>query len=207
MPAPDHLKQRLKLAYEYSIPDERDLAEGIYRQRATAYRDEMTDQARQLGSAQTGRMPGGQDQAYLLKWSLEDAQSIRRTFNRDLERQIDRLYEANPDGKRDYYVNALEQWASERAVWKDRQIAIYNSKTAQQYAQQRFLAMNSLRGSQFRFVGPPPICDDCVDMLAMGVVGELVVNRYPTPLHPNCPHRWKFVSAGMTISINELWVG
>ena len=200
------LKRRLLVAFEFVPPDADLLAESIYRQRAGAWQQAMTEQARSTGSHRTGRVPSGTDALYLRQVSIEDAQSIRRTFNSDLEREIERLYTANPDGGRDYYVSNLVQWADDRAAWKDRQISLMNQKTARFYAQQRFKDMNRVRAN-YRFTGPSPVCDDCADKFALGIVDQRVVDGDPTPLHQNCPHEWAFTDAKPGVSLDNLWVG
>lgn len=202
----DNLKRRLLVAFEFAPPDEQTLAEIIYQHRARVYQLAMTEQARASGSRKRGLLPRGADAQYLRDVSLDDARSIRNTFNRDLERQIEKLYAANPAGGRDYYVSNLTQWADDRAAWKDRQIALMNEKTARFYAQQRFKDMNRIAG-EYLFDGPPPVCDDCVDKFALGRVGQREVDVNPTPLHQNCPHEWKLINARLGVSASELWTG
>jgi hypothetical protein len=202
----DRLKRRLMVAYEFAIPDEQTLTETIYRQRAQAWQQALTEMAHQAGSRRTGRPPSGVDARYLHDVSVDDARSIRNTFFRDLDREIERLYAANPDGRRDYYVQNLTRWADERATWKDRQIALMNQKTAEHYAQQRFRDMNKI-AANYRFAGPAPICPDCADKFAMGEVDQRVVDEDPTPLHPNCGHGWKMTRVKLGVALSELWVG
>jgi hypothetical protein len=201
------LKRRLMVAFEYSTPDERTLTESIYRQRAEAWQGALTEQARTLGSGRQGKAPSGGDQRYLLGESRKDAASIRQTFNRDLGRQIEKLYAANPDGNRQYYVDALTQWADERAAWKDYQITLYNNKTARHYAQQRFRQENATRAARYRAKGPAPVCNDCAAAFAAGVVGQAFVNANPFPFHPGCPHEWQIIEMGAWVALDELWVG
>jgi hypothetical protein len=204
----DALKRRLSVAYEIALPDEQTLTFTIYRQRVAAWQQTLTEEAAKLGSRKTGKAPSGVDAAYLQRQSREDAQSIRRTFQRDLEREIERLFNANPQGDRAYYIANLEQWADTRAQWKDRQIALYNNKTAQYYAQQRFHEMNKIVGASFRFMGPAPACDDCGSLFAAGVVDQAYVEENPAPVHTGCPHWWESVDMPRPgVPLNELWVG
>ncbi len=202
----ERLKRRLRVAYEFALPDEQALADSIYRQRAQAWQQAMTEQAQRVGSRRTGRLPSGEDAARLRAQSIEDAQSIRATFNHDLEREIERLYAAQPDGNRDYYVSNLTRWADERAAWKDRQITLNNNKTARYEAMKAFEIHNRV-SSMFRFAGPAPVCPDCADKFAMGEVRQQVVRENPTPRHPNCPHEWVTTQSKLGVPITELWVG
>lgn len=203
----DRLVRRLSVAFEFTLPDERTLQERIYQQRAQAWRDALTDEARAVGSAKTGQGPTGAYRQYLLDLSRDDAQSIRNTFNRELRSQIAQLYAANPDGRRDYYVTALTRWADQRAAYKDRQIALMNEKTARQYAQLAFKDRNRVTQAQFLFDGPAPVCDDCVDLFAAGTVDQAFVEANPTPVHPNCPHQWRTLSGVLGVALQDVWVG
>lgn len=205
-PPIDRLKRRLRVAFELLPPDEDVLTDSIYRQRATAWRDAMTEQAERAGLRRAGKLPSGEDAARLRAMSRDDAASIRNTYNRDLERQIAQLYAANPDGDRAYYIRELTAWADDRAAWKDRQITLYNQKTARFDAMQQFKAHNAIEGRHI-FTGPAPVCDDCAEKFTMGEVGEQAVQADPTPLHPNCPHEWTLVGARVGVPLQDLWVG
>jgi hypothetical protein len=196
----------LAVAFEIAPPDEQTLTESIYRQRALAWQDAMTGYARQAGSKATGQGPFEGDRQYLLDVSRDDAASIRSTFNRELSNEIARLYAANPDGDRQYYITNLTTWADRRADYKDRQIALMNQKTARHYAQQRFKDMNKVQ-AQYRFSGPAPVCDDCAAQFAAGVVGQKHVDDNSAPLHPNCPHEWAMVEPKLGVSEGKIWVG
>lgn len=209
MPDPvrlERLQRRLAVAFEIALPDEQTLTESIYHQRTEAWRDALSEYARQGGSKAKGQGPFGIDRQYLMDVSRDDAASIRQTFNRELNNEIARLYNANPDGDRQYYITNLTGWADKRADYKDRQIALMNQKTARHYAQQRFRDMNKAQ-SQYRFIGPAPVCDDCAAQFAAGIVDQKHVDGNPAPLHPNCPHEWAMVDVVMGVSPDAIWVG
>jgi hypothetical protein len=194
-------------AYQMTPEDEQRLWRGILDQRIQAWQQEIETEARKLGYQGVVLGPRGNDLAELERMSKEDAASVVRTYNRDLESALRRLYAENPDGRRDYYISQIEQWHTDRAGWKDRQIALYNSKTAQYLAQQRFVEMNLSGGrATYYFSGPAPICDDCSDQFAAGVVDQEYVDDNPTPLHPNCPHRWKIAGMGVAYP-TQVWTG
>lgn len=200
------LKRRLSVAFEFAPPDVETLTQSIYNQRAQAWRDALTECASKVGSRARGVGPFGVDRQVLMDMSRDDAISIRETFNRDLEREIERLYTANPEGDRAYYIERLTVWADKRAEYKDRQIALMNNKTARHYAQQRFIDMNKV-STRYRFVGPAPVCPDCGHHMAAGVVGQKYVDKHPAPVHPNCPHSWTMVGAKPGVDKDKLWVG
>jgi hypothetical protein len=100
----------------------------------------------------------------------------------------------------------MESWSKQRAAWKEPQIALQTEQTTRFYAQDRFRQMNGMRGGQYVFIGPPPVCGVCVGHFAAGIVDEVYVKRNPAPVHIGCPHEWK----EMPISApppNELWLG
>lgn len=209
MPGPDtltKLQRVMRLAYTMRKDEEAVLAREIYAQREAAWIDEMRQQAAQVGVRARIPSPRGEYADLMRRESITDAHSIRNTFNRDLEREIERLYTANPRGNRYYYMRGIERWQAERAQWKQRQIALVNDKTARHWAQQAFVEENLITGT-YRFIGPAPVCDDCAAQFAAGVVTQDYVDQNPTPLHPNCPHGWKLSGAQVGVPIGQLWVG
>lgn len=201
------LQRIIRLAYEMQSEDRDELEDTITKQRAAAWRDAIEDEARKVGVSRSARGPSGQDLRELREMSRADAQSIYETYNRDLEREIRRLFDANPRGNRNYYIKNLEEWAERRASWKNRQIALMNNKTARYHAQQRFWDLNGARKRRYRFDGPAPVCDDCADMFAAGEVDQRFVDQNPTPLHPNCPHEWKSVGFKLNVAPEDVWMG
>lgn len=207
MPAPDALIRRLSLAFEFAVTDEDALTESIYQQRATAWRAALTEEARSSGSGKQGVGPNGDNRDYLRQMSRQDAQSVRQTFNRDLASQINQLYDAQPDGRRDYYVQALTRWANERAQWKDRQIATMNRGSARTYAQQQFNMRNNVGHALYLYGGPSPRGPRCADHFAAGVVNQQYVDANPQPEHVNCPHYWQKQQSRVGVPLDKLWVG
>lgn len=186
--------------------DEAALAEEILRHRMAAWQNAVAEAAGRLGGRPWANSPTGTDLEDLRRMSAEDAVSIVRTYNSDLEREIRRLHDANPAGDLNYYMGNLEAWHQQRMAWKRAQIALMNHKTARYHAQQRFVEMNRVR-TDYRFSGPPPVCDDCANYFAMGVVSQTVVLENPAPIHPNCPHEWVMVNPRAAVPLDGLWRG
>jgi hypothetical protein len=138
--------------------------------------------------------------------SKADADSIAATWNKDVARQIERLYKQNPKGNRSYYASNLERWANNRAFWKQPSIALNTEQTTRYYAARRFSAENGLQGTKYVFAGSPPVCKRCMRLFALGVVSESVVRKNVTPVHLNCPHEWQPFNP-QRIPCNELWLG
>ena len=196
----------MRLAYEMRADETAVLAREIERQRTAAWWDAMRTEAQRLGYRGSVPLPRGEALDMIRRQSIEDAQSVTRTYNRDLEREIVRLYRENPRGNRHYYTSNIEQWHARRAEWKNRQIALMNDKSARQWARQAFIEHNAVR-TDYRFVGPAPVCDDCAANFARGRVDQAFVDANPAPLHPNCPHEWATVGARAGVPVNQLWVG
>lgn len=207
MPAPPALKRRLALAFEFTAPDTTALTASILKQRSETWRLTLTQEARAAGSSKTGIGPTGQDLSVLSRMSREDAQSITTTFNRELGNQIDRLYDANPDGDRAYYIAELTVWADNRANDKDRVIANNNLGTARSYAQERFDVENKVGEALSLFVGPPPREVVCAGHFAVGLVNRAYVEQNRTPIHLRCPHNWETQIARIGVPLPQLWVG
>lgn len=183
----------LKLLYHQDAQDAQALADTLLAQRKAAWEAAIRAEARQVGYAGPVPAPRHADLAALKRMSQDDARSIVRTWNRDVDRQLARLYASNPRGNRRYYAKRMEQWAAERDRWKARQIAGFTEFSTKGAAQRRFWAMNGLRGAQYVLDGPPPICDDCRSLYGRGAVEQAVVDAHPTPRHVGCAHSWRLL--------------
>lgn len=201
------LQKIIRLGYGMTDGDERELARLIERQRADAWKTALEEEAAKVGVRRKANAPRMGDLQELRNLSQRDAASVVQTYNRDLEREIRRLYDANPRGNRQYYMSNLERWHDQRAAWKNRQIALYSQKTARHYAQQRFRDENGAYGQTYVFSGPAPVCDDCAEQFAAGEVDQRHVDENPTPLHPNCPHEWDAAGFRLSVPADQLWTG
>lgn len=196
----------IHLLYEQNDVDQRELAAQLEAQMKRAYRETMTEQARQIGYPRVrGNDPRGEDLADIRRQAQLDAQSITQTWNRDVRREIYRLYLANPRGNRYYYFSNLERWAAERARWKDAQIALMTDGYAANLAKSSFVKNNNLI-ARWRMTGPAPKEAVCAELMAIGEVEQDIVDANPTPIHINCPHIWQLVgySGGLP---EKLFVG
>lgn len=198
----------LKLLYHQDAQDIQALAETLLAQRKTAWETALRAEAAQHGYTGPIQAPRREDLRELKRMCREDAQSIVRTWNRDVDRQLARLYDTNRRGNRHYYAKRMEAWAAERDVWKARQIAAYTEFSTASYAQRRFWEMNGLRGAAYVFDGPPPVCPDCRELYGLGAVGQEVVDANPTPRHVNCTHSWRLLPwTADAPRPRDLWVG
>ena len=200
------LQRVMRLAYEMRADETAVLAREMERQRTAAWMDAMRTEARKVGYKGPIPSPRGEALDMIRRQSITDARGVTETYNRDLERAIVKLYDANPRGNRNYYMRGIERWHAERARWKNKQIALMNDKSARHWAVSAFVEQNSVQ-SRYRFAGPAPVCDDCAEMFAAGVVDQAFVDKTPAPLHPNCPHFWSTVRPKLGVPLSQLWVG
>lgn len=187
--------------------DLRQLADTLQGQRIEAYKLAIDKQIRLVGCSRSASDPRGEQLAQLNSDSQRDAQSIVNTYNRDLQRALERIIQANPQGRRGDIEAAIESYLSQRSSWKDKQIALNTSKTARFYAEEQFRKKNGIANQTYYYFGPPPVSDECKANMAAGFVDVQYVNQHPTPAHINCPHTWQVVSTPQVPDCNAIWVG
>jgi hypothetical protein len=202
------LLQILGLAYRYQVSDTDQLTNELLSQEKQAWRTVLREKAQQYtGFSLSPRDPSGRDLHTLKDWAREDAESIAATWNQAVERQLQRLFEANPKGNRYYYIKNMQAWEAKRTAWHSRMVSAQTVGRVREYAKSRFLEENGVRSAGHILTGPPPVCDDCIDLMRLGVVASAVRRRNPTPRHPNCDHEWEEVNAAGSIPLDELWLG
>lgn len=207
MPLETQLLKTIALLYKWQASEVNDLAAELLERRISIWRDALRVRAQEHGCAKAPNPPRKQDLTELKAMSNEDAKSIATTWNRDVEREIVRLFNANPRGNRNYYYSNLERWAAQRGAWKNLQIGLYTEQSTVHYANSRFYDMNGLRGSmRFLYSGPPPVSEECQRRFAAGLVTQEYVDKHPEPAHPNCPHTWTPTTRPQ-IPCDEIWVG
>lgn len=199
------LLQVLGLLYRMESEDTAALEQQLLERRKQAWVLALAEQAARYGCNRTPEPPRKQDLTELKRMSKEDAAGIAQTWNRDVERQLQRLYDANPRGNRVYYTKNMERWAQARGQWKNAQIALQTEQSTRYYAKMRFFEMNTIR-PRFKFVGPPPVCEVCLDHFGAGIVDMQYIRRNPSPIHPNCPHEWQEAVIA-DIPCDQLWLG
>lgn len=202
---PTNLTRVISLLYRFQAADVDTLTNQLLDQRKQAWNTALRELATRHGCTQPPRAPSGDDLAELKAQAKADADSIAATWNGDVERQVERLFEANRRGNRNYYAANLERWSAQRETWKSPQVALNSAQTTRFYAQQQFYRLNGIE-RRYVFVGAAPTCRDCVTRFAAGIVDQNYVDRYPCPRHPNCPHEWQTVNAEQ-LPCEDLWLG
>jgi len=92
----------LKLLYHQRDEDVKALADLLLAQRKTAWESALRAEAAQYGYTGPVHPPRREDLAELRRMSEDDARSIVNTWNRDVDRQLARLYAQNRRGNRHY---------------------------------------------------------------------------------------------------------
>lgn len=199
------LTQVIALFYRMTDDDAAALRDMLLEQRKRVWATALRDQARRYGCNRTPNAPSGDDLAELKRLSLRDAESVAQTWNRDVERQIEKLYAENPRGNRTYYAARMEQWVIERDAWKQPQIALNTELVTYEFARAQFREFNGIRGA-FIFDGGPPVCETCVRYYALGEVDYKFIRDHNAPVHVNCPHYWREVRREK-IDCADMWLG
>ena len=178
----------------------------LFEQSKRVWLSAIQDEIDYVGVNARAQGPNGVDYDYLRQMAEDDAASITATYNRDIERRINKLYEEFPNASKEFYIQSLRAWAEDRAGWKGIQIAANTEFKVREYAKRRFAKENFAKETRFIFTGPPATCEDCVKRFAAGIVDFAYKDEYPCPRHPNCPHHWKPVRKPKVDAAN-LWVG
>lgn len=193
MPDRSRLQRILALAFRMQDADVEALVTRLTQQRVAAWESEMARQAQQAGRQNPViNPPSGQFLAAIIDQSRRDAESIARTFNADFERRLAQMIEENALRNRYQWAAALNRWADERAVAKDREIALMTDGSARTLTRDAFVEINDLeRYVEGRVVGPPPVCNVCSDAMSKGWVDAAYMRAVPMPNHVRCEHDYE----------------
>lgn len=191
MATTNKLLRVIGLLYKMQPEDVKALTDSLQERRRAAWRGAIRQELRVAGCGGDAQGPSGNDRRKLRDWSRRDARRIARTWDRDVERQLQKLYNENPRGNRHYYAKRMQEWARARSEWKEPQIALATESETRQYAKDRFWSENKLTEGGFIFTGPSPVCAECIEHFSAGIVDYRYVRRNPAPVHPNCPHEWE----------------
>lgn len=201
------LHSTLLLLYKMQPEEVAALSGDLLDQRKDVWKRTLTRRAREYGvPGASANAPRGGDLAELKAMSNEDAKSIAATWERDVERQIERLFNENRRGNRNYYIKNMERWARDREQWKSVQIANVTERGTAFYAETRFRQENDVTADRYIYQGPAPVSENCVRRTGAGVVDYNYMRRNPVPNHPNCPHEWELVTT-RRLDPATIWVG
>jgi hypothetical protein len=195
-------------AYSMTETDIAALADVLFEQLRLSYLERVGSLARQHGAVNVLPQLREPELSQLQAKAREDAQGIAKTYNDDLRRQVEGIYNRDPLAGRDEYVRVLASWGRDRSEYKSIQIALYTILWSVNYGFELFITRNNLQYQLFRAVGAIPKCVDCMRIVAAGVVNYRYTQEYPLPYHQNCSHEWSVVNA-TDISANGqiIWAG
>lgn len=203
---PTRLTQTIALLYKMQPADIARLEEQLLDARKKAWSTALRNEAAAHGCNRVPNAPRREDLAELKRMCKEDAKSIAATWNRDVTREIERLFQANRRTNRYYYMKRLEAWDAARREWKLPQIALVNDTTTTEYAKRRFEKMNYDGGQLYQLTGAPPVCKFCASQFAAGLVDINHVRRYAMPAHVGCGHSWT-VARRPRMTCDQIWLG
>lgn len=198
------LLKTIAFLYEWQDDEIADLERELLDRRIAIWRDVIRVRAHEHGCAKAPNPPAREHLAELRRMCDEDARSIANTWKQRVERELLRLYRANPKGNRNYYFKNLEAWASRNRAYHNHLIGNYTLRSTEMYASDQFRKMNGLRGTKYVYAGPSPVGPECVKRRGHGIADEAYVQTHRTPAHPNCPHRWVVINP-VQIPCDKMW--
>lgn len=196
----------IALLYKFQDEEIADYAARLVTAKTRAYMDAVAEQLRRTGCTKSASNPAGADLRHLRSAARTEAESIVKTYNRDVEKQLQKLYDENPRGNRQYYISRMEAWAKRRDAQKSLSVALNTTQEARGYAKLRFAQKNKIE-TKFRFVGPPAVCKVCMRLFSKGLVTLAFVKRNPVPVHPGCPHEWESLTPTQSFDCEKIWTG
>jgi hypothetical protein len=173
----------------------------------SAYQLALKEQAGRYGCAfaRIGN-PTAYSYAEMQAWAQRDSESIAKTYDKEAESALRKLYDANPLGTISYYVNGMAQWAVSSRAKRNLVIGIQNAQKGYGLGLQDFHVMNQLE-TKYRLVGAPPVCPVCVRVFSMGYVDYAFAASYGMAgLHIGCPHWFESVRT-YQIDCATMWSG
>jgi len=196
----------LLLSYLLTTDQEALTAAQLLEQMKRAWVNAVQDEIDYCGCNARARGASGSDLLYLQSLAERDAQSIVQTYNKDVNRQLNKLFEQYPTASKQFYIESMKAWAEERAGWKLLSISFMTEANAREYARMRFASENYAETTRWVFVGPPAICQKCMRLFAAGIVDWSFVQNTQIPVHHNCPHFFRPVRKPK-VDCSRLWVG
>lgn len=196
----------IALLYRYTESDTDKLAKQLNERMRAAWVNALSELAKKHGCDRLAGVPKGADARKLREDARRDAESVARTYNRELTEEINRLAAANPKGNRQYYISNLNKWQKKRDSHKLYAIGLNTDTNAREYAFQRFYMENAALARRFVAAGPPAVCEKCITIFAAGVVDFAYTQSHPFPQHYLCPH-WYQAVAPAKAECATLWLG
>lgn len=162
----------------------------ILKSRIVEYEDAISDYIAQMGCGGKAHITSQKEIEHIKAQSLEDAEGVVNTHNRDLAKIVRQIRVDVPSANRYTYTSRLRMWNSDRYTWKATQIALHTTLTTRDYALKAFSDHNNLEPNVKLLprTAKEPICQGWINR---GLVNYAVAERNPSPYHVNCVHYWK----------------
>lgn len=195
------------LALRMDMVDEQNIAAEVLKEKRTAYEDELTIQAKNVGCLRQGVMDNKTlKEAY--EQSQADGKGIVNTYNYDLAYAINTIHDKFPTANRNTYAKYLTQWDQQRASWKNVQISLHNRMEWKSKAITDFTRFNNIQGYAVLVPSSHASCDICKGWIRRGRVPlqEAAKAIADWPPHLNCIHSWDVKPLG-DMRCEDLWVG
>ena len=181
----------------------------LLRGRRRYYEAELTSQAARVGCPMmAGRLSNSAILAELEQQSQTDATGIVNTYNYDLAIAIQHIRVETPTANRFTYAAKLRGWESNRANWKNPQIAQHTELSARSRAQQDFYSRNAPLMGMAVLEPRTAVCPICQGWINRGEVPIQVAKNNPPPYHNGCPHWFNIKPEKIPMTTCRfLWMG
>lgn len=155
------------------------------------YEDELNIQAAKVGCpGRRGHVSNGQILSQINSVAEAHATTITATYNYDLAYAIKAIGAEVPTANRHVYAHRLITWETNRASWKNDQIALMTEGVIRAMALQDFYRHNGAGLGTAMLMPRTAVCPICQGWINRGWVPLAEAIRHPPPYHVNCPHFW-----------------
>jgi len=204
------------LAFFKDMVDRKLLADDTYWRLREHYEIVLANKVREVGcDPGRVRLEESEELTYLRRRADESASLIVDTYNKNLRSAVEKIvveYAASHEGSlaglnRNVLAYRVRQWEADRAVWKDKQIAVTEATFAAHRTVTQFLLLNAIEARVY--VRPvAAVCADCEQMVRNSPYTPAQAANLILPRHPGCPHIEDVIYDRSTIpGCENLWRG
>lgn len=216
MPSPTiDLVGSVHLAMSMTDDDRRAKADLLFRQSRDDYDATLTDAIAEVGCSGKGRLMGGPELSALKERAAWAADSIVNTYNRDLLKTLEAAearwieeHGSREGLQRLWLAKQGREAMAQRAVWKEKQIAVTEQSFAADRAKLDFWRRNGI-GGEVRVIPFAAVCPICKAYVAKGWLPMAQAqDEFVLPAHVSCPHGLELRPDKLTVPpCEELWRG
>lgn len=189
----------------------KDLGTAIYEHTTKAYEQGIQDQLNALGIDEKAKLTLVEvDQA--LKQAAQDAaQEIGQTYGQDIENELAKLIDDGLEGTD--LIDALHEWASERAGWKASSIATTELSAPYNRGVFDFAIRNGICQMMYWVKPETAVCAKCKELVDNSPYYGADAREFLSgaiPVHPNCVHYVEAEYPGdsaTNLDMNNIWKG